>query len=46
MPNETIKLVINQGSARCNIFFKQRDIIDFTRNDKFRDILEFDAVVV
>ena len=46
IPNESIKLVIDQESAKCKIFIKQRYKIDFTRNDTFRDILEYDAVVV
>ena len=46
IPNESIKLVIDQGSARCKIFFKQGYKIDFTHNDTFRDILGFDAVIV
>ena len=44
--NECIKLVIDQGSARCKIFLKQGYKIDFTHNDTFRDILGFDAVIV
>ena len=46
IPNESIKLVVDQGSARCNTFVKQKYKIDFTRNNTFRDILGFDAVIV
>ena len=46
IPNESIKLVIDQRSARCKIFLKQGYKIDFTYNDTFRDILGFDAVIV
>ena len=46
VPNESIKLVIDQGSARCKIVLKQGYKIDFTGNDTFRDILGFDAVIV
>ena len=46
VPNESIKLVVDQDSARCKIFLKQGYKIDFTRNDTFRDILGFDAVIV
>ena len=44
--NESIKLVVDQGSARCKIVLNQEYKIDFTRNDTFRDILGFDAVIV
>ena len=44
--NESIKLVVDQGSARCKIFLKQEYKIDFTHNDTFRDIVGFDAVIV
>ena len=44
--NESIKLVIDQGSARCKFFLKRGYKIDFVCNDTFRDILGFDAVVV
>ena len=46
IPTESIKLVIDQGSARCNIFLKQGYKIDITHNDTFRDILGFYAVIV
>ena len=46
VPNESIILVVDQGSARCKILLKQGYKIDFTRNDTFRDILGFDAVIV
>ena len=46
VPNKSIKLVVDQGSARCKIFLKQGYKIDFTRNDTFIDILGFDAVIV
>ena len=42
IPNESIKLVIDQGSARCKIFLKQGYKIDL----HFRDILGFDVVEV
>ena len=45
-PNESIKLIIDQGSARCKIFLKQGYKIDLTRNDTFRDIIGFNAVIV
>ena len=41
VPNESIKLVVDQGSARCKIFLKQGYKIDFTHNDTFGDILGF-----
>ena len=44
--NEFIKLVINQVSAKCKIFLKQGYKIDFTRNDTFKDILNFEVVIV
>ena len=44
--NESIKLVVDQGSARCKIFLKQGYKCDFTHNDTFRDILDFDAIIV
>ena len=46
IPNESIKLIVDQGSGRCRIILKQGYKIDFTHNDKFRDILGFDAVIV
>ena len=46
VPNESIKLVVDQGSAKCKIFLQQGYKIDYTRNDTFRDILGFDAVIV
>ena len=46
VPNKSIKLVVDQGSARCKIFLKKGYKIDFTRNDTFRDIPWFDAVIV
>ena len=46
IPNESIKLVIDQGSARCKIFLKQGYRIDFTHKDTFRDILGFNALIV
>ena len=46
MPNESIKLIVDQGTGRCRIFLKQGYKIDFTRNDTFRDILGFDAMIV
>ena len=46
VPNESIKLVVDIGSAWCKIFLKQGYKIDFTHNDTFRDILGFDAVIV
>ena len=36
IPNESIKLVIYQGSARCKIVLKQGYKIDFRRNDTYR----------
>ena len=45
-PNESIRLVVEQGSARCKIFLKQGYKIDFTHNDIFRDILGFGSVIV
>ena len=46
IPNDSIKLVLDQGSARCKYLLKQGYKIDFTRNDTFRDIIGFDAVIV
>ena len=46
MPNESIKLVVDQGTGRCWIVLKQGNKIDFTHNDTFNDILGFDAVIV
>ena len=46
IPNESIKLVVDQGSAKCKIFLKQGYKIDFTGNDTFKDILGFDSVIV
>ena len=46
VPNESIKLVVDQVSARCKIFLKQGYKFDFTHNDTFKDILGFDAVIV
>ena len=46
IPNESIRLVGDQGSARCKTFIKQGYKINFTLNNTFRDILGFDAVVV
>ena len=46
VPNESIKLVVDQGSARCKMFLKQGYKVDFTNNDSFKDILGFDAVIV
>ena len=46
VPNESIKLVVDQGSAKYKIFLKQGYKIDFTNNDSFKDILGFDAVIV
>ena len=44
--NESIKLVVDQGSARCKIFLKQGYKIDFTNSDTFSDILGIDTVIV
>ena len=46
LPNESIKLIVDQGTGRCRIFLKQGYKIDFTHNDTFRDILGFDAVIL
>ena len=46
VPNESIKLVVYKGSAKCKNFLKQGYKIDFTRNDTFRELLGFDAVIV
>ena len=46
IPNESIKLVVDQGTGRCRIFLKQGYKIDLTHNYTFRDILKFDAVIV
>ena len=46
VPNESIKLIVDQGSGRCKVFLKQGYKIDFTKEDSFRDILGFDAVVI
>ena len=41
-----IKLIVDQGTGRCRIILKQGYKIEFTRNDTFRDILGFDAMIV
>ena len=46
IPNESIKLIVDQGTGRCKIFLKQGYKIDFTHNDTFRNILGFDGVIV
>ena len=46
LPNESIKLIVDQGTGRYKIFLKQGYKIDFTHDDTFRDILGFDAVIV
>ena len=46
LPNESIKLIVDQGTGRCRIFLKQRYKIDFTNDDTFRDIFGFDAVII
>ena len=46
LPNESIELIVDQGTGRCKIVLKQGYKIDFTRNDTVRDIFGFDAVIV
>ena len=46
LPNESIKLIVDQGTGRCRIFLKQGYKIDFTHDDTFRDILRYFAMSV
>ena len=46
LPNESIELIVDQGTGRCRICFKNGYKIDFTHDHTFRDILGFDAVIV
>ena len=46
IPNEAIKLVADQGSAKCQIILKQEYKIDCTNYETFKDILGFGLVIV
>ena len=47
LPNESIKLIVDQGTGRCRIFVYNKEIkLIFTHDDTFRDILGFDAVII
>ena len=46
IPKKSIKLVVDQDSAKCKIFLKQGYKIDFSHNDTFKNILGFDAVKI
>ena len=46
VPNEAIRLIVDQGSWRCKIFFKPGYRIDFRLENTFRDLLGFDAVKI
>ena len=44
--NQSIKLIVDQGSGRCKVFLQQRYQIEFTEENTFRDILGFDEVSI
>ena len=46
IPNEAIKLIVDQGFGRCKVFLKSRYKIDFRLEITFRNLLGFDAIVI